>query len=157
MSALLTQTCMQARAPKPRRGGCTRSCPPQDHRPTHRPDTQSSTQGQGARASQRTATPGPAANAYAFPYELHRSMHVHSGTRGENWYHDRRAEWARKKARTQALWLLMLAGDWHPRLESERPHPKPHLMCDTLAWLISSSRGLCGQRLSWHGGGEQGA
>ena len=55
-------------------------------------------------------------------------MHVHSGTRGENWYHDRRAEWARKKARTQALWLLMLAGDWHPRLERERPHPKPHMM-----------------------------
>jgi len=51
-----------------------------------------------------------------------------SGSRGENWYSDRKAEWARKKARTQALWLLTLGGDWHPSLETERPHPKPHLM-----------------------------
>ena len=50
------------------------------------------------------------------------------GTRGENWYSDRRAEWARKKARTQALWYLQLAKDFHGILETETPHPRQHLM-----------------------------
>ncbi len=48
--------------------------------------------------------------------------------RGQNWYNDRQTDWARKKARTQAPWLLHLAGDWHAFLENEKPHPRPHMM-----------------------------
>ena len=45
-----------------------------------------------------------------------------------NWYHDRKADWARRKSRTQSLWVLTMAGDWHASLETMKPHPKPHLM-----------------------------
>ena len=50
------------------------------------------------------------------------------GARGQNWYSDRRSEFIKKKARTQALWMLHLAGDFHESLERERPNAKPHLM-----------------------------
>ena len=48
--------------------------------------------------------------------------------RGQNWYNARQTEWARRKARTQAPFLLWMAGDWHGALENAKPHPKPHLM-----------------------------
>ena len=35
------------------------------------------------------------------------------GTRGQNWYSESRIQFIRKKARTQSLWNLHLAGDWH--------------------------------------------
>jgi len=50
------------------------------------------------------------------------------GARGANWYNDRKSEFIRKKARTQSLWVLHLAGDFHDTLENEKPSPKPHLM-----------------------------
>ena len=50
------------------------------------------------------------------------------GARNTNWFNDRMSEYIRKKARTQALWILHLAGDFHESLENERPSPKPHLM-----------------------------
>ena len=50
------------------------------------------------------------------------------GARGSNWYSDRRSEFIRKKARTQSLWVLHLAGDFHESLETENTSPKPHLM-----------------------------
>ena len=50
------------------------------------------------------------------------------GSRGSNWYNDRKSEFIRKKARTQSLWLLHLAGDFHESLETEKMSPKPHLM-----------------------------
>jgi len=50
------------------------------------------------------------------------------GARGSNWYNDTKSEYIRKKARTQSLWFLHLAGDFHESLETEKPSPKPHLM-----------------------------
>ena len=76
------------------------------------------------------------------------------GTRGQNWYSDRKSEWARKKARTQALWLLTLAGDWHGGLETARQHSKPHLMrCMMVSNLDVEQRfanGTQGRILYWH-------
>ena len=37
-----------------------------------------------------------------------------AGSRGENWYSDRKAEWARKKARTQALWMPFFSHELPP-------------------------------------------
>ena len=60
---------------------------------------------------------------------------IFTKARGQNWYNDRQTDWVRRKARTQAPWLLHLAGDWHAILENEKPHPRPHLM---RAMLVSN-------------------
>ena len=50
------------------------------------------------------------------------------GTRGQHWYNERRTQLARKRSRTQALWNLHLAGDWHPDSEIRSPPTRPHMM-----------------------------
>ena len=50
------------------------------------------------------------------------------GARGANWYSESRSESIKKKARTQSLWNLTLAGDFHETLETERPNAKTILM-----------------------------
>ena len=51
------------------------------------------------------------------------------GSRGQNWYSETRSQFVKKKARTQSLWMLHIAGDFHESLERERPKPtKPVLM-----------------------------
>ena len=50
------------------------------------------------------------------------------GTRSQNWYSETRAQFVRKKARTQSLWNLHLAGDWHYSVETVPTGPRPHLM-----------------------------
>ena len=50
------------------------------------------------------------------------------GTRSQNWYNETRAQFVRKKARTQSLWNLHLAGDWHHSVETLPTGPRPHLM-----------------------------
>ena len=50
------------------------------------------------------------------------------GARGQHWYNERRTQLARKKSRTQALWNLHLAGDWHPDSETKTPPSRPHMM-----------------------------
>ena len=50
------------------------------------------------------------------------------GSRGQNWYSETRSQFVKKKARTQSLWMLHLAGDFHHTLERETPRPKPILM-----------------------------
>ena len=50
------------------------------------------------------------------------------GTRGQNWYSESRVQFIRKKARTQSLWNLHLAGDWHHSVETVPTGSRPHLM-----------------------------
>ena len=54
------------------------------------------------------------------------------GSRGQNWYSETRSQFVKKKARTQSLWMLHLAGDFHHTLERERPKPKPVLMTGSM-------------------------
>ena len=46
----------------------------------------------------------------------------------QEWFSERRVSIAKKKSRTQMLWLLQLAGDWHASVETATPHPHPHMM-----------------------------
>ena len=50
------------------------------------------------------------------------------GTRSQNWYSEARAQFVRKKARTQSLWNLHLAEDWHHSVETMPTGSRPHLM-----------------------------
>ena len=51
------------------------------------------------------------------------------GVRSQQWYSDQRVAYLRKKCRTQNLWNLHLAGDWHQSIETvQQRNPKPHLM-----------------------------
>jgi hypothetical protein len=50
------------------------------------------------------------------------------GSRGAQWYGERRADCIRRKVRTQALWNLLLAGDWHASAETKPHPPNSHLM-----------------------------
>ena len=50
------------------------------------------------------------------------------GAQGQNWFNQRKSDWARGRARTQNLWILHVAGDWHTLLETSRPSKNPHLM-----------------------------
>ena len=63
------------------------------------------------------------------------------GTRSQNWYSEARAQFVRKKARTQSLWNLHLAGDWHHSVETLPTGPRPHLMrCMLIANLAVDQR-----------------
>ncbi len=50
------------------------------------------------------------------------------GVRGQQWYSESRVQFIRKKARTQSLWNLLLAGDWHHAHEIFPLGSKPHMM-----------------------------
>ena len=50
------------------------------------------------------------------------------GTRSQHWYPESRVQILRKKCRTQSLWNLQLAGDWHHSTETIPLGPKPHMM-----------------------------
>ena len=50
------------------------------------------------------------------------------GTRGQNWYPESRVQLVRKKCRTQSLFTLHLAGDWHYSVEDLPTGSRPHLM-----------------------------
>ena len=50
------------------------------------------------------------------------------GARGNGWFNDRRTLLARRNSRTQSLFLLHMAGDWHPEHETESHAPRPHMM-----------------------------
>ena len=50
------------------------------------------------------------------------------GSRGQNWYGERRVKLIRSKTRTQNSWLLHLAGDHHPSFESKPVMHTPHYM-----------------------------
>eukprot|EP00973_Karenia_brevis_P094463 12422633-Karenia_brevis.AAC.1 len=76
------------------------------------------------------------------------------GARGQQWLNERRTIQARKRSRTQALWNLHIAGDWHAHSES-KPLPKePHLMrcmlVSNLALDQKFANGTQGRLLHWH-------
>ncbi len=50
------------------------------------------------------------------------------GQRSGQWYPEARVQILRKKARTQSLFNLHLAGDWHHSLEDKALGAHPHLM-----------------------------
>ena len=50
------------------------------------------------------------------------------GTRGSNWYTEKRVGYLRSKVRTQSSWLLHLAGDFFPNFETKPLLHTPHLM-----------------------------
>ena len=78
------------------------------------------------------------------------------GARGKDWFSERRAEMARKRSRTQAPWLLHLAGDWHPASEQAAAprRAKSHLMRAMLVSNLALDQRFCngcqGRILHWH-------
>ena len=50
------------------------------------------------------------------------------GTRGQNWYTEKRVSFLRSKVRTQSSWLLHLAGDFHVNFETKPLLHTQHLM-----------------------------
>ena len=54
------------------------------------------------------------------------------GTRGQQWYSEGRVQMLRKKCRTQSLFNLHIAGDWHYAHETLPLGPKPHMTVGVL-------------------------
>ena len=50
------------------------------------------------------------------------------GVTGQQYFSEKRTELCKAKARTQQVWSLLLAGDWHPNYETKVPAPQPHFM-----------------------------
>ena len=76
------------------------------------------------------------------------------GTRGENWYHANRVRVIRRTVRTQSLWNLQLAGDWHAASEIVPTGSQPHLMRVMLVANLAVDQrfanGTQGRLLYWH-------
>ena len=76
-----------------------------------------------------------------------------------NWYADNRLNYIRKKARTQSLWTLHLAGDWHHSVDNLPTGIRPHLMrCMPIANLAVDQRfanGTAGRLLHRHPGSTE--
>ena len=49
-------------------------------------------------------------------------------SQGQQWFSERKLKLLRRQVRTQALWNLHLAGDWHPQSENMPIARQPHLM-----------------------------
>ena len=50
------------------------------------------------------------------------------GSRSQQWYAESRVQMLRKKCRSQSLWTLHLAGDFHVGSEVMPFGPRPHMM-----------------------------
>ena len=78
------------------------------------------------------------------------------GSRGQQWFNERRTQLARKRSRTQALWNLHLAGDWHPDSETKPPSSRPHMMRTMLVSNLAVDQrfanGTQGRVLHWYPG-----
>jgi len=77
------------------------------------------------------------------------------GQRGTGWYGEKRVQFLRAKCRTQMLWLLTLAGDWHDAFETEpRVHATPHMMRVMLSANLAVDQrfanGTQGRLMHWH-------
>jgi len=59
---------------------------------------------------------------------VERAARIERARDREEWFSERRTSIAKKKSRTQMLFLLQLAGDWHSSVETATPHPHPHMM-----------------------------
>ena len=75
------------------------------------------------------------------------------GARSQQWYSDQRANALRKRARTQMLWNLLLAGDWHHNFETLPQCVRPHLMRVMLVSNLATDQrfanGTQGRLLHW--------
>ena len=75
------------------------------------------------------------------------------GARGQQWFNERRTQLARKRSRTQALWNLHLAGDWHHDSETKAPPARPHMMRTMLVSNLAVDQrfanGTQGRVLHW--------
>ena len=73
---------------------------------------------------------------------------------GKSWFNDRRTQLARRHARTQSLWILQLAGDWHPQHETATHVPRPHMMRVMLVSNLSIEQrfanGTQGRLMYWN-------
>ena len=76
------------------------------------------------------------------------------GTRGHNWYSDSKLQYIRRRVRTQALWNLHLAGDWHAASGTVAAPRQPHLMrvmlVSNLAVDQRFANGTQGRLLYWY-------
>ena len=58
----------------------------------------------------------------------------------EQYYGDRRTKWTRSRVRSQNLWRLHLAGDFHESFETVATRARPHMMrcmlISNLAFLL---------------------
>lgn len=76
------------------------------------------------------------------------------GARGNGWFNERRTLLARRNSRTQSLFNLHIAGDWHPEHETESHAPKPHMMrtmlVSNLAVQERFANGTQGRLMFWH-------
>lgn len=76
------------------------------------------------------------------------------GARGKDWFSEHRTQMARKRSRTQALFNLHLAGDWHPDSDAGPPIAKRHLMRCMLVSNLALDQRFCngcqGRVLHWH-------
>ena len=57
------------------------------------------------------------------------------GSRANGFFNERRTLLARRNSRTQSLFILHIAGDWHPEYETATHAPRPHMM---RAMLVSN-------------------
>jgi hypothetical protein len=80
------------------------------------------------------------------------------GARGQQWYSESRASFLQRKVRTQALWNLHLAGDWHKSSETKTSPLRPHLMrvmlVANLAVDMRFANGTQGRLLHWSPRGD---
>ena len=76
------------------------------------------------------------------------------GARGNGWFSERRTALVRRNSRTQSLFLLHMAGDFHPEHETGSPSPKPHMMrtmlVSNLAVQERFANGTQGRLMFWH-------
>ena len=76
------------------------------------------------------------------------------GARGQQWYHDHRVQFIRRRVRTQSLWNLHLAGDWHAASETapaaDRAHMMRVMLVSNLAVDQRFANGTQGRLLYWH-------
>ena len=65
---------------------------------------------------------------YPHMYRIRQANPLSPGTRGTNWYGEKRTSFIRSKVRTQNAWLLHLAGDFHGAFETKQVLHRPHHM-----------------------------
>ena len=76
------------------------------------------------------------------------------GARGNGWFNERRTLLVRRNSRTQSLFILHMAGDWHPEHETATHAPRPHMMrtmlVSNLAVQERFANGTQGRLMFWH-------
>ena len=76
------------------------------------------------------------------------------GARGDAWLNERRSQLARRNSRTQSLWNLHIAGDFHPDHETAPHVPRPHMMrtmlVSNLAVEQRFANGTQGRLMYWY-------